>query len=104
MFTVPQTDHNPLHHAAHYLKNAVTLESKGDEKRRESVIADHAHVNDHGGRQAEAGFWEKHRKGHAHDEKSGHGHGHVDAANEPVELVTAKHEKVTRGSVTGTLL
>lgn len=53
-------DHNPLHHAAHYLKTAVTLEIPLDEKRRESaIVADHAH----GGKEAEKEFWKKH--GHA---------------------------------------
>jgi hypothetical protein len=73
-------DHNPLHHAAHYLKNAVTLETSSDEKRRESAVADHAHVNDHGGRQAEDEFWEKHRKGGGVGEsglKHAEGHGKV---------------------------
>jgi hypothetical protein len=68
-------DHNPLHHATHYLKNAVTIESTADEKRRESVIADHAHVNDHGGKKAEAEFWEKHQK------KGTHGHGAAEHAH-----------------------
>jgi hypothetical protein len=107
IFTVLQIGHNPLHHVAHYLKNAVTLESKADERRRESVIADHAHVNDHGGRQAEAEFWDKHGKGSAHGERSGdghdHGHGHVTVVNEPVGHVTARNEKAGGGSVTGTL-
>lgn len=62
-------DHNPLHHAAHYLKNAVTLESSSDETRRESLSADHAHVNNHGGEEAEKEFWEKHRK---HDDGKTH--------------------------------
>jgi hypothetical protein len=105
------SDHNPLHKAAHYLKNAVTLESKADEKRRESDIADHAHVNDHGGPRAEAEFWEKHRKHDGlHEHGYGHGHvyhehGRVEATNEPVGHVTAKDEKARTGEpVTGTLL
>lgn len=58
-------DHNPLHHALHSLKNSFTLESSSDETRRESLSSDHAHVNDHGGKEAEKQFWEKHR---THDE------------------------------------
>ncbi|KAH7391057.1 hypothetical protein DE146DRAFT_153072 [Phaeosphaeria sp. MPI-PUGE-AT-0046c] len=101
--------HSPLQQAAHYLKNAVTLESKHDEERRESIISDHKHVNDHGGRQAEAEFWDKHQKGGQHGavhetrHEHGHGHGHdgVDAANEPVGHVTAQGR--SGGPVTGTL-
>jgi len=88
----PRLDHNPLHQAAHYLKNAVTLESKSDEKRRESAIADLAHANDHSGKAAEAKFWDKHSKRG----------GHVDAMNEPVGHVKSKKE--VGGPVTGTLL
>jgi hypothetical protein len=40
----------------------VTLESKDDEQKRECVITDHAHVNDHGGRREEGGFGERHTK------------------------------------------
>ncbi|KAH5029838.1 hypothetical protein HBI75_124580 [Parastagonospora nodorum] len=88
-------DHNPIHQAAHYLKNAVTLESKSDEKRRESAIADPAHVNDHGGKAAEAEFWDKHGKG-------GMGREHVSATDESVGHITNKKE--VGGPVTGTLL
>lgn len=101
--------HNPLHQAAHYLKNAVTLESKDDEKRRESIISDHKHVNDHGGRQAEAEFWEKHQKGGAHgvvhETEQGHGHGHeyVEATSQPVGHVTAHGKARNGGPVTGTM-
>jgi hypothetical protein len=94
------TDHNPLHQAAHYLKNAVTLESKSDEKRRESAIADPVHVNNHGGKAAEQDFWGKHGKGHA--VQGGVGHEHVGATDEPVGHVTSKKE--VGGPVTGTLL
>jgi hypothetical protein len=99
-------DHNPLHQVAHYLKNSVTLESKADEQRRESIISTHAHVNDHGGKQAEAEFWEKHSKHngpHEHGHAS-HGHGHVEATNEPVGHVTGQSEHAKSGGpVTGTL-
>jgi hypothetical protein len=63
----------------------VTLESTADEKRRESVIADHAHVNDHGGQRAEGEFWEKHAK-----EGKGHVRAHGDTATEPAGHLTAK--------------
>jgi hypothetical protein len=88
--------HNPLKQAAHYLKNAVTLESKEDEKERERHISDHAHVNDHGGRRASQDFWEHHGK---HGKQGEH---HVEATNEPVGHVTAKKE--AGGPVMGTLL
>ncbi|KAH7080180.1 hypothetical protein BKA63DRAFT_237419 [Paraphoma chrysanthemicola] len=54
--------HDPLHNVAHYLRNAVTLEPKHDEERRESAITEHEHRNDHGGKEAERHFWESHRK------------------------------------------
>ncbi|OAK97686.1 hypothetical protein IQ06DRAFT_36159 [Phaeosphaeriaceae sp. SRC1lsM3a] len=103
-------DHKPLQKAAHYLKNAVTLEPKENEKRRESIISEHKHVNDHGGPQAEAEFWEKHQKGGqhgavhetGHTHEHGHGHGHIDAANEPVGHVTARGDR-SGGPVTGTM-
>ncbi|KAF1914179.1 hypothetical protein BDU57DRAFT_454000, partial [Ampelomyces quisqualis] len=103
-------DHNPLHKAANYLKNAITLEAKSDEKRRESVIADHAHVNDYGGAQAEAEFWGKHGKHHGpHEHGQGHvdhGHERVEATNKPVTHVNANNNEKARtgGPVTGTLL
>jgi hypothetical protein len=84
----------------------VTLESKSDEKRRESIISNHAHVNDHGGREAEAEFWAKHSK-HNGPHEHGHvhaGQGHVEATEEPVGHVTAQSEQARSGGpVTGTL-
>lgn len=94
----------------------MTLESKEDEKRRESAITDRAHVNDHGGRQAEMEFWDKHRKKggaatpdrhahHHHDSKKDLGHEHVETLDGPAGHVTAKDEKEKHGGpVTGTLL
>jgi hypothetical protein len=63
-------------------------------------------VNDHGGKQAEAEFWERHRKGGEHGHvQSDARHGHVTASNEPVGHVTARDGKAGSGaSVTGTLL
>jgi hypothetical protein len=109
LYLIMQTDNSPLRHAAQYLKNSVTLESKSDEKRRESIITDRAHPNDHGGKHAEAEFWEKHRKDNRTPEHGhGHGHtkhGHAEATNEPVGHVTAKNAKEKSGGpVTGTLL
>jgi hypothetical protein len=49
------------------------------------VIADHAHVNDHGGQRAEGEFWEKHAK-----EEKGHVRAHGDTATEPAGHLTAK--------------
>jgi hypothetical protein len=83
---------------AHYLKNAVSLESKDDEKRRESMISDHAHQNDHGGKQAEAEFWEKH---HAKD--GVHGHGEAHEARAAASMAHGKDGKVP-GDVTGSLM
>jgi hypothetical protein len=54
----------------------VTLEPSSDEKQREEHIADHAHVNDHGGRLAEAEFWDKYGKGGQH--------GYVEQTTKPV--------------------
>jgi hypothetical protein len=102
-----QADHNPLHAAAHYLKNAVTLESKSDEKRRESAIADPAHVNNHGGKAAEVDFWDKHGKGQAvqggvgHEFVNANGHVRVQGTNEAIGHVTNKKE--AGGPVSGTL-
>lgn len=104
---MPQThstsDHNPLHHAAHYLKDAVTFESKDDEKRRESMISDHAHRNDHGGKQAEAEFWEKHRKHDAHGKEPSHGHVEQHEVRDKTKETHGKDDKATT-SVNGTLL
>jgi hypothetical protein len=57
-------------------------------------MADNAHVNDHGGRLAEAEFWDKHGKNSQH--------GYVETMSEPIGHVTAKKE--SGAPVTGTLL
>lgn len=103
-----EKSHNPLHQAAQYLKNAVTLESTEDEKRRESIISNHKHINDHGGREAEKEFWEKHQKGgqhgavhhtdHAHD-----GERYVEATSQPIGHVTNPKDGKGGGPVTGTM-
>ncbi|KAH8728270.1 hypothetical protein GQ44DRAFT_724282 [Phaeosphaeriaceae sp. PMI808] len=56
---------NNMPQKAHYLKKAVTLESKADEKFREQILSERVHQNDHGGKQREAEFWERHTKSNA---------------------------------------
>lgn len=66
-------------------------------------------MNDHGGRAAEAEFWEKHQKGGAHGavHETGHAHGqgqeYVEATSQPVGHVTAHKDAKGGGPVTGTL-
>ncbi|KAF2033164.1 hypothetical protein EK21DRAFT_109298 [Setomelanomma holmii] len=54
--------HNPWPNVTHYLKKAMTLEPEKDEETREGVISEREHRNDHGGKDAEARFWELHRR------------------------------------------